>query len=200
MKYIYLYRHGETDWNVNGITMGQLEGIETSFTEKGYQELLSISESMKESHIEIIYSSDFKRTIETAKLASVQNNVPIIVTKRVRGLNMGKYQGQAFESFINSIDVKRSFADYDIPFPNGESINQLNNRLVTFIKDTCETTPYSRIAIVTHSAAISNLKNFVTQDPYVSLDRCVFQYENGKLTLLDYQTVNGDKPKQKAIE
>lgn len=46
-KYIYLYRHGETDWNINGITMGQLEGIKTEFTQVGYQAIFDISESLK---------------------------------------------------------------------------------------------------------------------------------------------------------
>ena len=83
----------------------------------------------------MIYSSDFNRTMDTAKLANTNNQLPIIISKKARGLNMGKYQGLEFQKFINSEEVKRSFENYNIPFPEGESINELNNRLYTFINE-----------------------------------------------------------------
>lgn len=197
-KYIYLYRHGETDWNVNGITMGQLEGIKTQFTHVGYDDIFEISESLKENKVEVIYSSDFNRTIDTANLANCINNLPIIITKKARGLNMGKYQGLDFEKFINSEEVKLSFKNYNIPFPGGESINDLNNRLYDLINEICNKTNYKKIAIVTHSAAISNLKAFISKEKYISLKMCCLIYKDNKLSVLDYTSVN-EKNKQKGI-
>lgn len=192
VKYIYLYRHGETDWNVNGITMGQLEGIKTQFTIVGYEDIFEISESLKENKVEVIYSSDFNRTVDTANLANCNNVIPVIITKQVRGLNMGKYQGLNFETFIKSEEVKFSFENYDLPFPGGESINQLNNRLYNFINEICNQTNYERIAIVTHSAAISNLKSFISKEKYISLKMCCLMYKNNKITVLDYIPVNNE--------
>ena len=37
----------------------------------------------------MIYSSDFNRTMDTAKLANANNKLPIIISKKARGLNMG---------------------------------------------------------------------------------------------------------------
>lgn len=199
-KYIYLYRHGETDWNINGITMGQLEGIKTEFTQVGYQDIFDISESLKKNKVEVIYSSDFNRTVDTANLANCKNGLPIIITKGARGLNMGKYQGLDFQKFIKSEEVKRSFENYDIPFPGGESINQLNNRLYNFIVEICNQTSYERIAIVTHSAAISNLKAFISKEKYISLKMCSLIYKDKKLIVFDYTPVKSEiKNKQKVL-
>ncbi len=66
-KNIILYRHGQTDYNVKDITMGQLENIKTNFTDVGYEEINEIKENIKLNNIEIIYTSDFNRTVDIAK-------------------------------------------------------------------------------------------------------------------------------------
>lgn len=175
--------------------MGQLEGIKTQFTNVGYDDIFMISKNLLENKVEIIYSSDFNRTIDTAKLAN-NNRVPIIISKEVRGLNMGKYQGLDFQKFINSEDVKHSFLNYAIPFPGGESINDLNYRIYTFINKICTQTEYKRIAIVTHSAAISNFKALISNDKYISLKMCSLMYKDNKLTVIDYIPVNKETVKK----
>ena len=42
-RIIYLFRHGETNQNVEDRIMGQLERIETKFTNKGYKQIKTIS-------------------------------------------------------------------------------------------------------------------------------------------------------------
>jgi len=192
-KYIFLYRHGETDWNVLGLTMGQLEGIKTNFTEKGYQEILEISKSIEENKVEVIYCSDFNRTTETALIANKLHNLPIVITKQARGLNMGEYQGVKFSSFVSATDVKKCFENYDTKFPGGESINELNQRLLKFIEEICNTTKYSKIAIVTHSAAISNLNSFISKEDYTSLKMCCLEYNNHEFSVIDNTPVIAKK-------
>lgn len=194
-KLIYLYRHGETDFNVEGITMGQLEGIDTNFTKKGYEQINLLSEEIKEHEIEVIYTSDYKRTLETSKL--INNNLPIFINKEIRGLNMGKYQGMDFNLFIKLDEVQKSFTDYNIPFENGESINELNNRILNFIIRICHETNYEKIAIVTHSAVISNLKSFITKEPFMSLNKCCLLYKDNKFYVIDYVTSKEEKQKIK---
>lgn len=195
-KILYLFRHGETNLNVDGTVMGQLLNLNTEFTGKGYEQINHISNELKNNKIEIIYTSDFKRTLETAKLADANNNLPIIITKEVRGLNMGKYQGMPFANFITLPEVRQSFYDYNIPFENGESINDLNNRIINFIRKVCNNTKHKKIAIITHSAVISNLKAFVSNEAFVSVNMCSFIYKNNNLEVLDYSLAN-DKNKIK---
>ena len=186
-KIIYLYRHGETNWNVEDKITGQLENIDTCFTDIGYKQINELTKNLKENQIEVIYCSDLKRTVETAIMANSELNLPIFYSKEIRGLNMGKYQGMLLKDFINQDEVKACFSNYALPLDGGESINQLNERITNFIKKICSETEYKKIAIISHSAAISNLKAYVSGDKYVSLNQCTLLYANGKLSVLDYE-------------
>ena len=186
-KIIYLFRHGETNWNVEDRVMGQLEGIETKFTNKGYKQIKEISETIKEKNVEVIYCSDFQRAYETAVIANEKLRVPIFPEKKLRGLNMGKYQGLFFEDFINRREVIESFKNYDLKIGGGESINELNARIYNFIKNIVKNTKYQRIAIITHSAVISNLRSYLSKSNYISLSECSLLYKNNKLLVTGYK-------------
>lgn len=186
IKEIYLYRHGETNWNLLSRVMGQLENITTTFSPNGIMEIEEISQSLDKNSIEVIYCSDFQRAYDTAIIAN-KNNVPIIKSKELRGLNMGKYQGFLFEEYINSPEVKKAFLDYDIKIGDGESINDLNRRIEKFILDVCRQTEYNSIGIITHSAVISNLKSYITKEKYFSLCRCNLEYCNSTLKVTEFK-------------
>lgn len=187
-KLIFLYRHGETDKNVKDITMGQLDNIDTMFTEYGYNQITEISNNIIKNNIQIIYTSDLKRAAESAEIAVDKSNkkIPIEVKTELRGLNMGKLQGLLFKDFITNDSVKLSFKDHNIPFEDGESINHLNSRLITCIEKICNTTNCNRIGIVSHSAALSNLVSYLLNKDYLSLRMCCLLYSNGKLEVVDF--------------
>lgn len=185
-KEIYLYRHGETNWNVENRIMGQLKGIKTRFTNKGYSQIKEISKKIKENNVEVIYCSDFERTYETAIVANQSLRLPIIKSKEIRGLNMGKYQGLSFNEFITKKEVQNCFNNHNLKFDAGESINELNDRVLNFIIHISKTTKYNKIAIITHSAVISNLKSYLLREKYVSLKECTLLYTHNNLYVIDY--------------
>lgn len=190
---IFLYRHAETDLNVKDITMGQLN-VETKFTDKGFKQIKQIGQNLINNKIQIIYSSDYNRSYETAYNAVMHSklDLKIIKNKSFRGLNMGRFQGMPYKKFIENKSVIACFQNHDLPFPNGESINQLNQRLLNEIIKICKTTRYKRIAIFSHSAAISNLKSYLCNSKYQSLTMCCFLYKNESLQLLDFVPRNSD--------
>lgn len=197
-KLIYLFRHGETNLNVEGITMGQMENLQTEFTENGYKQIENIKKEIALNQIEAIYSSDLQRTIQTAQISN--NDLPLYITKDLRGLNMGKYQGLPMEKFIECKAVQLCFMNHDLRIDDGESINDLNNRIIRFINDICNNTKYHRIALVTHSAVISNIKSFLSGTPYSTIIECVISYSNRKLSIVKYtelESKNNEKMKIK---
>jgi broad specificity phosphatase PhoE len=105
-------------------------------------------------------------------------NIPISFHKELRGLNMGKYQGLFFNDFLKEKEVIEAFNDYNKPIPRGESINQLNNRLFSFIKKIVCECPYKNIAIVSHGTAIGSIKAYVSEDSYIHIDKCILLYKN----------------------
>ena len=185
-KYIFLYRHGETNLNVDGITMGQLSSLHTEFTQKGLNEIKEIKAKIIMNNVEAIYSSDYERTLGTAQIVNEYLNLPHVITSQLRGLNMGKYQGLPMETFLNSNEAKASFADHNLKFLNGESINDLNGRIINYILSICSKTKYNRIALITHSAVISNLASHLLNVPYRCLNECTLCYSNSKLEVIKY--------------
>lgn len=175
-RYIFLFRHGETNWNVAKKIKGHLSGEDTYFTERGYQQIECISEDIVHYGIEAIFSSDFFRTQETAKIVSERTGMDVTYAKELEGLNTGTFQGTDYDSFNQNPTVIRCFSDYSIPFPGGESINDLVGRITDYIVRIMEEYPYHRIAMISHGAAISNVKQALVKLPYEDVDRCVIEY------------------------
>lgn len=189
-KKVFLFRHGETDWNVQNKIKGQLEELHTEFTKKGYEQINDLSRKLKENNIEVIFCSDLERTKITALIANRELNLPISFHKEIRGLNMGNFQGKTFKEFISDKFVSECFKNYDLKIPGGESINELNDRMFRFIMNVIKNTNYTNIAIITHSAAISNIKSYISGDTYIDIDQCTLQYENDTLSVIDYNVIS----------
>lgn len=191
-KIIYLYRHVETNWNIDDRVTGQLENIEIYFTERGYQQIEDLSEKLRENQVEVVYASDLNRAIETAMLANKNLNLPLFYSKEIRGLNMGKYQGLLREDFVTKDEVRACFTNHDLVIAGGESVNALNKRIINFIKKICSESEYKKIAIISHRAAISNLRAYLMNDKYVRTNKCVLLYNNNNLSVLDYECDNSN--------
>ncbi len=195
-KIIYLYRHAETNWNVDDRITGQIDEDTIKITNLGYEQILKISEKLKKNDVQAIYCSDYKRTSNTAEAVNKKLGIPIFYQKELHGLNMGKYQGKILSECSKEKELKEAFKNYDLPIGGGESINQLNNRIIKFILNICKNETYSKMAIITHSAVISNLKVYLTHENYVSLNECTLLYNCDKLSLLNY-VINYSKYERK---
>ena len=92
MKLI-ITRHGETLENVHNICQGHIHG---SLTHKGIEQAKKLGERLKNEHIDVIYSSDLRRSFDTTKeIAKFHPNTPLITTERLRERFMGKMQGKS---------------------------------------------------------------------------------------------------------
>ena len=64
MKRIYLIRHGQTDWNVEGRWQGNLD---VPLGEIGYKQAQALADTLQDRPISAIYSSDLMRAVKTAE-------------------------------------------------------------------------------------------------------------------------------------
>lgn len=185
-KIIYLYRHGETNWNIEDKITGQLDNDNIKFTKFGYRQIGKLSQKLKANKVQVIYCSDYKRTAKTAEIANRKLGIPILYQKELHGLNMGKYQGEILSKCRKEKELIEAFKNYNFPIGGGESINQLNSRILNFISEISVKEKRSRIAIITHSAVISNLKALLTHEKYVSLNECTILYKDDQLSVIDF--------------
>lgn len=186
--YFYICRHGETNWNVERRIKGQSEDIKTTFTEHGIKQIENLSQFLIKNKVEAIFTSDLSRTIETAKIVNQYLNVPLYYFKNFRGLNMGNFQGKLMNEFLKDENVQKAFVDYDYVIPGGESINQLNKRYLNGMDIIKDDYNFNKVAIISHGAAISNVKSIISGEKYEDIDFCVIKCYNNKYKVIDYGT------------
>ena len=80
-KHIYLIRHGQTDYNLNGIVQGS--GVDTSLNATGRMQAQAFYETYKDIPFDKIYASALKRTVETIS-PFLEKGIPM---QQLEGLN-----------------------------------------------------------------------------------------------------------------
>ena len=94
---IYLIRHGQTDWNVQGKAQGFTD---IPLNGKGRQQAVEAARKVAKLQIDHIFSSDLSRAKETAEIinSELRLDLPITTDKRIRAYNLGELEGGGFMS------------------------------------------------------------------------------------------------------
>lgn len=98
-----LIRHGETEENARGICQGQTPG---TLSEEGIQQARVLGEVFKNEAFDVLYSSDLKRTIETAaEIAKFHPEKQIIPEPLLRERYLAAWQGKPFPKNWKEMDL-----------------------------------------------------------------------------------------------
>jgi len=101
---IILVRHGETEENIKRIVQGHLPG---TLSKLGIEQAKKLAQKLKDEKIDLIYSSDLARALDTAKeIAKFHKNVPLIPTKELRERYLGHLRGKNPKLKIKKWDQK----------------------------------------------------------------------------------------------
>ena len=166
MKKIYFVRHGQTDYNLKKIAQGRLD-IPLNAT--GISQAEQMSENLKNTKIDIIYSSPLSRAYKTAEIINKHHNVKLVADERLSELDIGTMAGNiSIDDWKNfgRIEILDNFRKY-----NAESMQELYNRVVNFYQE-IENSQYENILIVSHSGVyhkvyryLHNLMDFRVKAP-----------------------------------
>jgi broad specificity phosphatase PhoE len=150
MTKIYLIRHGQTEWNRRQTFRGI---IDIPLNERGHREAEAILEAMKDNNISAIYTSPLRRSMETAKPIEKFFHLKIFPVKGLIDINYGDWQGLTID------DVKKRYKEqYNqwvktpnlIRFPNGETLDEVQERSFCAFKDIVKENPGKTIVIIPH--------------------------------------------------
>ena len=137
MNKIYVVRHGETDWNKNGICQGKTN---ISLNENGVAQAKVLKDKINVNLIDICYVSPLNRTIETAKIIT-NNKLDLIIDDRIVERGFGTLEGKPF-----------NYDEYDI-----EAIKEVLKRAKDFLDYLNKTYDNKNILIISHGAFIKAL-------------------------------------------
>src|SRR4030066_341950 len=125
---LILIRHGETLWNKEGRVQGTSD-IELS--DIGTNQAGLLASSLKNQHIEAIYSSPLKRALQTAQIINEFHSLHINTHKELMEMNQGIFEGLSFKDLMNDKKdfLKKWIADpASVKMPKGESLTELQDR------------------------------------------------------------------------
>lgn len=162
MTYLYMTRHGETVWNVEG----RFQGRENSeLTERGILQAESLSRVLDEEGIELIVTSPLKRAFETARIARGARDIPIIKLDSLLELSLGRWEG-AYLRELEGKDPDNFNRYWNDPFnftsEGGESFPELIRRLEGALAEIGTLAEGRKVLVVTHGMSLMALLHLVT--------------------------------------
>ncbi len=155
MTTIYLIRHSKpmkvnNTFNKDNL---QLQNEKSSLSIEGEQIAKDKLNKKEFDGIDIIFSSNYVRTIQTAKYLSEKNNAEINV---ISDLGERKFGIDSWDELPDNFERKQ-FLDENYKLNNGENQKEVRVRMYSIIMKILNEYPNKRIAIVSHGTAISYL-------------------------------------------
>lgn len=155
---LHLIRHGETEWNVQGIYQGHLD---SPLTEKGKRQARSLAPRIESHGWEAIYCSDLGRCRISAELILGERAKDIEFREALRERHLGIFQGLVKNEAMGKFP--REFASFISRDPGyrlpkgGESLLDKHARFTRSLADICRTHPGGRILVISHGGALDSL-------------------------------------------
>jgi broad specificity phosphatase PhoE len=181
---LYFVRHGQTVDNLNMVFPDKF----TELTENGKKEAKELKEYIKDINFDAIYSSPFRRTVQTTEILTDKN---YIKDNRLIDVNTGNLEGKSIEEISKNDKLWYSaFQDSNNNRYNVELFDNVKKRLNNFIND-IKDNGYERVLVVTHLEPVRAMYSLATQTEglpltKIEINNCsvsVFSYTDGNLYL-----------------
>ena len=180
-KYIYLIRHGESQWNVEHRFQGNTPHA-PGLTEKGRQDILALKKKLPA--VDHIYTSPATRTRESAALFA--NGAPVTELAELRERTYGSLDGmlrddaqKKFPSALKAYEATRELPG----IAGAESTELMGRRGLKALEFIAHSTG-QRFAVFTHGAVIRSVAALVEKKPYMKMGKV----ENSGWVVVEYDT------------
>ena len=184
-KKIYLVRHGETDFNLQGIVQGS--GINSSLNDKGRAQAFAFYEAYHHIHFDKVYTSKLKRTAESVDLF-IRSGLPHESLVGLNEISWGEKEGQKItpeeDEYYHWMLKQWQIGKTGLRIAGGESPQDVILRQKKAIDHIMSKVNESTILICMHGRAIRILLCHLLNYPLQSMD--LFEHRNLCLYVLNY--------------
>ena len=157
MVELWLIRHGQTDWNVEGRFQGSAD---VPLNNNGCAQANSLAKKLNGHVFAAVYSSKLKRANKTAQVLASSLNLPVFVDDRLREISQGEWEGILFtdikERFPNEIIERKKNPQRFRP-PGGETVEEVAQRILQAINEIAVKYSGKKVLVVSHGLALSTL-------------------------------------------
>jgi broad specificity phosphatase PhoE len=154
---VIVVRHGETYGNVNHVVESRTHG---RLTYHGAEQVAAAAEELKGEKIDVVYSSNLQRCLDTAFILSeYHRDAPVIPVPELRERNQGDYEGKHWED----VPYAQFEGDYlHVPIPGGESWRDVERRIGIFLNTLYSNHPSATILLVTHGGTTKAIRSLLS--------------------------------------
>ncbi|MGE5676975.1 MAG: histidine phosphatase family protein [Pseudomonadota bacterium] len=190
---LYITRHGETEWNLEG----RMQGWQNSdLTEKGVENAKRLGKRLKDIEFDCIYCSPLGRAVDTAEYIMGDKKTKIIYKENLKEMGFGCWEGRDNAEVVSLYpEQKHNFwhkPHLYVPV-DGESYQELIERVAAVLKEITEDKTSQNVLVVTHAAVIKALYSIIKSiplegfwgEPYM-YDTCltVLEVKDGEISCL----------------
>jgi broad specificity phosphatase PhoE len=135
MTEIILARHGETEWNIKEMFRGRTD---VKLDEAGIKQAESLSQYLRDSPIEAIYSSPLWRALKTAEIIASNQRLEVTIAPGLIDFDYGDWQG------LSRYEVKDKYKGlytewlknpHRVRMPGGENLNEVRKRAMRVVRE-----------------------------------------------------------------
>lgn len=182
---LYLVRHGETAWNVEGRIQGHLD---IPLNDIGLAQADAVGRRLSGETFDAIYSSDLIRAYRTASPVVTNPDRDVVRDQRLRERHLGVLQGlTGAEAAARQPAAWKAFKTRDpaLALEGGESLGAFSRRILDFIEEVLRTHAGGRVLIVTHGGSLDAAYRHATgMSPSIARD---FPIYNASVNILSHR-------------
>jgi broad specificity phosphatase PhoE len=167
---LLLVRHGETDWNRDGRWQGHSD---THLNDVGREQANRLAGELD--GIDVLYSSDLARALETAELIAGRLGLDVRVDERLRERSFGAWEGKT------APEIEMEFRDAHARWLAGEGpgaddaepFADFAARVRSFLEDVLARHPHETVLVVAHGGSIRVIHALASGLDYVRDHRSI---------------------------
>jgi len=166
---ILLARHGETDWNREGRFQGWAD---PPLNATGCAQAVELSVELMAEDLAAVYSSPLRRAYETAEVVAASRGLEPVTVDALREVDVGSWSG------LTRAEIEQRFPDqyarwlgYGQGWEDGETYEQMAERVVRALLELAEERDGKRILAVTHGGPIRAASAFADRVSYAEARR-----------------------------
>ena len=193
MTTILLARHGETDWNRDYRFQGHAD---PPLNESGRRQAAELADVLADKRLAAVYSSPLRRALETAEILAAPHGLEPVKVEALREVDVGSWQGLTRTELAERVPEQLArWLDGGQGWEDGETYEQMANRVLPALLDLAAAHEGERILAVTHGGPIRAALAFADGTTYAEQRRrgptianvflAEFAVESGRFRRLD---------------
>lgn len=152
MTKVYFVRHAHPDFSVQ-------DDLTRPLSDRGQADVKKVTDFLMSRGIHKVFSSPYKRAIDTVKDFAEKSNLEIHTVHDLRERKIDDAWIEDFNSF-----ARQQWEDFEYKLSNGECLREVQERNIAALQEILKENKDKNIVIGTHGTALSTLINFYNKN------------------------------------